>query len=161
MPKVRLVDENGEQLGVVSTRDALERASDAGLDLVEVSPNAEPPVCKILDYGKFKFENQKKAAETRKKQVKINLKEITLRPGTEENDYQVKLRKMIGFLENGDKVKVTVRFRGRELGNKEAGVAMLNRIGNDLVEYGKLDVHPKAEGRQMHILLSSLTPKKK
>ncbi len=160
MPKVRLVDENGEQLGVVNTKEALERAMDAGLDLVEVSPNAEPPVCKILDYGKFKYQAQKKAADARKKQVKVTVKEITLRPGTEENDYQIKLRKMKEFLEKGDKVKATIRFRGRELGNKEAGVEMLKRIGHDLVEYGKMDVQPKAEGRQMHILLSPLAPKK-
>lgn len=140
--------------------DALKAAEKAGLDLVEVSPKAEPPVCKILDYGKYKYQQQKKASEAKKKQTVITVKEITIRPRTEEHDYQIKLRKMRTFLEKGDKVKVTLRFRGREMAHKELGMEMLERIEKDLQEMAKVDQRPKMEGRSMGMLFSPQMAKK-
>ena len=141
-------------MGVVSIEQALERAEKAGLDLVEVVPNAEPPVCKIIDYGKFRFEEQKKQSAAKKKQHTTTVKEITLRPGTEEHDYQVKLKKIRQFIEKGDKVKVTVRFRGRELANQKLGMDQLQRIIKDMEETAKVDNPPRMEGRQMNMMLS-------
>lgn len=153
-PKVRLVDAEGEMRGVMSVEDALNAALDAGLDLVEVSPQADPPVCKILDYGKYKYEQQKKANEARKKQKVIDVKEVKVRPGIEEHDYQVKMRNVRRFLENGDKVKVTLRFRGREIAHKDLGLDVLNRIKDEVVELGKPELMPKMEGRQAIMILA-------
>lgn len=139
---------------MVSVEKALDRAEAAGLDLVEVVPNAEPPVCKIIDYGKFRFEEQKKQNAAKKKQHTTTVKEITLRPGTEEHDYQVKLKKIRQFIDKGDKVKVTVRFRGRELANQQLGMDQLQRIIKDMEETSKVDNPPRMEGRQMNMMLS-------
>jgi translation initiation factor IF-3 len=141
-------------VGIVSLRDAIMAAEDAGLDLVEVSPNADPPVCKILDYGKFKYEAQKKANEARKKQKIIEVKEIKLRPNIDENDYDVKLRSAKRFLEEGDKVKVTMRFRGREMAHQDLGMNVLVKVRDDLGELGKVEQMPKLEGRQMVMVLA-------
>lgn len=154
VPKVRLIDENGEMVGVVSAKEAIEMAREVELDLVEVSPNAEPPVCKILDYGKYKYQEQKKMAEARKKQKVINVKEIKIRPGIEENDYQVKMRNARKFIGEGDKVKVTMRFKGREMAHQDLGLKLLNRIKEDLEEIAKVDMAPKLEGRQAVMMLS-------
>ena len=143
-------------VGVVSIREALSMAEEEGLDLVEVSPTAEPPVCKILDYGKFRYQEQKKAAEARKKQKVIEVKELKLRPMIDEHDYQVKLRAARKFLEEGDKVKFTLRYRGRELSHQELGLKVLQRMRDDLTELSKVDQEPKMEGRQMIMMLSSL-----
>jgi translation initiation factor IF-3 len=140
-------------VGIVSVREALEMALEAGLDLVEVSPNVEPPVCKILDYGKFKFELQKKKAAERKKQKVIEIKEIKMRPMIEENDYQTKLRSIKRFIEEGDKVKVTMRFRGREVAHQEIGKNILNRVMQDMEESTKIEVLPKLEGKQMIMIM--------
>jgi len=142
-------------LGVVETTKAIQQAADIGLDLVEISPNAEPPVCKILDYGKYKYEQQKKASEARKKQKIIELKEVKIRSTTEEHDYQVKLRNAQRFLEAGNKVKFSMRFRGREMAHQDVGLKMMLRLKNDLTELGTPDVEPKMEGRQMIMILSS------
>lgn len=152
--QVRLVDQNGEMIGVVSLREALERADDAGLDLVEVAAQASPPVCKILDFGKFKFEEQKKKNEARKKQKVIEVKEIKLRPTIDDNDYGVKMRAMVRFLEEGDKVKVTLRFRGRELAHQDLGMQVLIRVRDELEEMAKVEQMPKMEGRQMIMVLA-------
>jgi translation initiation factor IF-3 len=152
--KVRLVDERGEMIGVVSRNDALARATEAGLDLVEVAANADPPVCKILDFGKFKYEEQKRKNEARKKQKIIEVKEIKLRPGIDDHDYEVKMRSMNKFLEEGDKVKVTMRFRGRELAHQEIGMDVLMRVRNELETLSKVEQHPRMEGRQMTMVLS-------
>ncbi|MCB1650994.1 MAG: translation initiation factor IF-3 [Alphaproteobacteria bacterium] len=157
--QIRLIDENGEMQGVMSVNDALKRAEEAGLDLVEVSPNAEPPVCKILDYGKYKYEQQKKAAEARKKQKTVDVKEVKIRPGIEDHDYQVKMRAARKFLENGDKVKVTMRFRGREMAHQEIGFNLLNRMIEELSDISKVDFAPKMEGRQIIMVLSSESQK--
>ncbi len=141
-------------VGVVSTREGLEMAAEVGLDLVEVSPNAEPPVCKILDYGKFKYEAQKKKNEARKKQKVIEVKEIKLRPNIDENDYGVKMRAMKKFLEEGDKVKVTLRFRGREMAHQDLGMKVLDRVRAELEELVKVEQIPKMEGRQMVMVLA-------
>lgn len=141
-------------VGVVSLRDALIAAEDAGLDLVEIAPQAEPPVCKILDYGKFKFEAQKKAAEARKKQKVIEVKEIKLRPNIDDNDYDVKMRSARRFLEEGDKVKVTMRFRGREMAHQDLGMNVLIRVRDELEELAKVEQMPKLEGRQMVMVLA-------
>ena len=141
-------------VGIVSLRDALMAAEDAGLDLVEVAPQAEPPVCKILDYGKFKYEEQKKAAEARKKQKIIEVKEIKLRPNIDDNDYDVKMRAATRFLEEGDKVKVTMRFRGREMAHGELGMAVLRRVQEQTAEMAKVEAHPRMEGRQMLMVLA-------
>jgi translation initiation factor IF-3 len=152
--KVRLVDERGEMLGVVNRADALTRATEAGLDLVEIAANADPPVCKILDFGKYKYEEQKKKNEARKKQKVIEVKEIKLRPGIDDHDYDVKMRSMHKFIDEGDKVKVTMRFRGRELAHQELGMDVLMRVRDDLVEVAKIESHPRMEGRQMTMVLS-------
>jgi translation initiation factor IF-3 len=148
------VGEDGEMIGVVTRNEALTMASEASLDLVEVSPNADPPVCKILDYGKFKYEEQKKKNEARKKQKIIEIKEIKLRPGIDEHDYEVKRRSMVKFVEEGDKVKVTMRFRGRELAHQELGMNVLNRVRDDLETIAKVEQAPKMEGRQLIMVLT-------
>lgn len=151
---IRLVGADGEMIGVVTLREGLIMAEEAGLDLVEVSPNAEPPVCKILDYGKFKYEAQKKKNEAKKKQKVIEVKEIKLRPNIDDNDYDVKLRNMRKFLEEGDKVKVTLRFRGRELAHQDLGMKVLERVRDDLEGLGKIEQIPKMEGRQMVMVIA-------
>jgi translation initiation factor IF-3 len=154
VPRVRLVDERGEMIGVVSRNDALTRAAEAGLDLVEVAANADPPVCKILDFGKFKYEEQKKKNEARKKQKVIEVKEIKLRPGIDDHDYDVKMRSMLKFIEEGDKVKVTMRFRGRELAHQDLGMNVLMRVRDDLDKIAKIEQMPRMEGRQMTMVMS-------
>lgn len=154
VPRVRLVDQNGTMVGVVPRNEALVLAAQAGLDLVEVASAADPPVCKILDYGKFKYEEQKKRNEARKKQKVIEIKEIKLRPGIDEHDYEVKRRSMVKFVEEGDKVKVTMRFRGRELAHQDIGMSVLMRVRDDLDEIAKIEQHPKMEGRQMIMVLT-------
>jgi translation initiation factor IF-3 len=153
-PTIRLVDLDGEMVGVLSAEEGLQMAIDAGLDLVEVSPNADPPVCKILDYGKFKYEQQKKRNEARKKQKIIEVKEIKMRPGIDEHDYQVKMRSMRRFLGDGDKVKVTIRFRGREMAHQELGMKVLDRVCDDLEELIKVEMLPQMEGRLMTMVLA-------
>ena len=152
--EVRCIAPDGEQLGVMKTEDAIAEADSHGLDLVEVSPNADPPVCKILDYGKFKFEAQKKRNEAKKKQKVIEVKEIKLRPNIDEHDYQVKMRSVQKFLDEGDKVKVTLRFRGREMAHQELGVNVLNRVREDTDEVAKIEAFPKLEGRQMIMVIA-------
>lgn len=157
--EVRLTDQDGEQVGIVSIQDALARAEAAELDLVEISPNAEPPVCRIMNYGKFIYEKEKAAKEQKKKQKVVQVKEIKFRPGTDEGDYQVKLRSLIRFLEDGDKAKITVRFRGREMAHQEIGMEVLERVKNDLAEISVVESAPgKLEGRQAVMVLA---PKKK
>ena len=156
-PQVRLIDQNGEQVGIVATDEALETAGDAGLDLVELDGTADPPVCRIMDYGKWKFDQSKKQSAARKKQKQIQVKEIKFRPGTDEGDYQVKLRNLKRFLEEGDKVKVTLRFRGREMAHQELGLELLQRVEQDLEELGSVEQRPKVEGRQM---VMTMAPKK-
>jgi translation initiation factor IF-3 len=153
-PQVRLIDQNGEMQGVMSARDALQRAFLAGLDLLEISPNADPPVVKILDFGKFKYEQQKKKNEAKKKQKVIEIKEIKVRPNIDENDYQVKLRAMKSFIEEGDKVKVTLRFRGREMAHQELGIKVLERIRSDMEIDTKVEQMPRMENRQMVMVLT-------
>ncbi len=148
------MDETGENVGVVSLDDALGRADDAGLDLVEVAPEAKPPVCKILDYGKFKYEAQKKANEARKKQKVIDVKEIKMRPNIDHHDYDVKMRAMNKFLGEGDKVKVTLRFRGREMAHQNLGLKVLERVRDDLESVSKVEQFPKMEGRQMTMVIA-------
>ena len=152
--EVRCIAPDGEQLAVKKTEDAIAEADSHGLDLVEVSPNADPPVCKILDYGKFKFEAQKKRNEAKKKQKVIEVKEIKLRPNIDEHDYQVKMRSVQKFLDEGDKVKVTLRFRGREMAHQELGVNVLNRVREDTDEVAKIEAFPKLEGRQMIMVIA-------
>ena len=154
MPKVRLVDAKGNMVGVVSRNEALERAAESNLDLVEIAANADPPVCKILDYGKFKYEEQKKKNEARKKQKVIEVKEVKLRPGIDDHDYDVKMRAMKGFIGEGDKVKVTMRFRGRELAHQDLGMNVLMRVKTDLDELAKVEQFPKMEGKQMTMVMS-------
>ncbi len=153
-PKIRVIADNGDMLGVMSVSDALEIAAEAGLDLVEISPNADPPVCKVLDYGKFKYEQQKKKNEARKKQKVIDVKEIKLRPGIDTHDYDVKMRNATRFLEDGDKVKVTMRFRGREMAHQELGMNLLHKVREQLEELSKVEQMPKLEGRQMIMVLA-------
>jgi len=152
--EIRLIDGEGEMLGVLNIFDALQAGWDAGLDVVEVSPNAEPPVCKLLDFGKFKYEQQKKANEARKKQKVIEIKEIKMRPGIDDHDYDVKKRAMTRFLEEGDKVKVTLRFRGREMVHQELGTQLLDRLKGELGELAKVEAHPRMEGRQMTMVIA-------
>ncbi len=152
---VRLVGADGEMIGVVGIREALIAAEEAGLDLVEISPNADPPVCKILDYGKFRYEAQKKAAEARRNQKVVELKEIKLRPTTDEHDLQVKLKSSRGFLEEGHKIKFTIKFRGREMDHQELGLKMLMRVKDELAPLSKVEQMPKLEGRQMMMILGS------
>ena len=154
MTSVRLVDENGEMLGVLPVQDALERAKESGLDLVEVSPNAAPPVCKILDYGKFKYEEQKRANQARKKQKTFDVKEIKMRPGIDAHDYDVKMRAISKFLSTGDKVKVTMRFRGREMAHQEIGMDVLMKVKGELDEIAKVEQMPRLEGRQMTMVVA-------
>ena len=153
-PKVLVIDADGEKRGVMSIEDALDIAEDAGMDLVEVSPNADTPVCKVLDYGKFKYQAQKKANEAKKKQKVIEVKEIKLRPGIDTHDYDVKMRAMKRFFDDGDKVKVTMRFRGREMAHTELGFDLLQKVKSDTDEFAKVEYEPKMEGRQMIMILS-------
>ncbi|MDM8012225.1 MAG: translation initiation factor IF-3 [Parasphingorhabdus sp.] len=151
---VRVIDDKGENLGVMSTREAIERAAEVGLDLVEVSPNAQPPVAKYLDVGKFKYEAQKKANAARKTQKVQDVKEIKMRPNIDDHDYNVKMRNVNKFIDNGDKVKVTLRFRGREMSHQQLGMALLVRVQEDMKETAKVEAYPKLEGRQMLMVLS-------
>jgi len=160
LPKVRLIDAEGENVGVVSYEDAMARAAAVTLDLVEIVPNAEPPVCRIMDFGKFKFESSKKKGAAKKKQKKTQVKEIKFRPVTDIGDYNIKLRNMIKFLEAGDKTKVTVRFRGREMAHRDLGMDMLKRVEKDLEEYGTVEQFPKMEGRQMIMVMSPISKDK-
>ncbi|MEW6038560.1 MAG: translation initiation factor IF-3 [Pseudomonadota bacterium] len=157
-PAVRLIGADGQQLGIVSSREARQMAYDADLDLVEISPGSDPPVCRVMNYGKFRFEQNKKLQASKKKQKLIQIKEVKFRPGTDEGDYQVKLRNLIRFLNDGDKAKITVRFRGRELAHRDLGMDLLKRIETDLDEYASVEQFPKLEGRQMSM---TLAPKKK
>jgi translation initiation factor IF-3 len=154
VPKVRVIDENGENLGVLFTREAIEQAQAVGLDLVEVSPSADPPVCKFLDVGKFKYEAQKKANLARKSQKTQEIKEIKMRPNIDDHDYDVKMRKIHDFIGEGDKVKVTLRFRGRELAHGQLGMQLLQRVQADTAGEAKVEQHPRMEGRQMLMVLS-------
>ncbi|MDV7269628.1 translation initiation factor IF-3 [Thioclava sp. A2] len=153
-PEIRLIGADGENVGVVSPARAMEMAEEAGLDLVEISPNAVPPVCKIMDFGKFKYEQQKREAEARKKQKIIEIKEVKFRPGTDTHDYEVKMKSVLKFLANGDKVKVTLRFRGREMAHQDLGLELLNRVKEDVGEEGKVESMPKLEGRQMVMMIA-------
>ena len=153
-PQVRLIDQDGEMQGVMTARDAWLRAQSVGLDLLEISPNAVPPVVKILDFGKYKYEQQKKKNEAKKKQKVIEIKEIKVRPNIDENDYQVKMRAMKSFIEEGDKVKVTLRFRGREMAHQEIGVRVLERIKNEMDPVSKVEQMPRMENRQMVMVLT-------
>jgi translation initiation factor IF-3 len=155
--RVRVIRSDGEQAGVMGIAEAKEIASDEGLDLVEVSPMADPPVCRIMDFGKYLFEQNKKNQSAKRKQKQVHVKEIKFRPGTDEGDYQIKLRKLMEFLENGDKTKVTLRFRGREMAHKELGAKLLARVRDDLDEYGSVEQMPQMEGRQMVMVIA---PKK-
>jgi translation initiation factor IF-3 len=152
-PEIRLIGPEGENLGVVHPAKAMDLAVEAGLDLVEISPNAEPPVCKIMDFGKFKYETQKREAEARKKQKTIEVKEVKFRPNTDTHDYEVKMRNVTRFLENGDKVKVTLRFRGREMAHQNLGRELLERVAADVEGLGKVENMPKMEGRQMVMMI--------
>jgi translation initiation factor IF-3 len=155
---VRVIDANGEQAGVMPLAQAIALARDEALDLVEVSPTADPPVCRIMDFGKFLFEQNKKAQQSRRKQKQVHVKEIKFRPGTDESDYQVKLRKLVEFLEQGDKAKVTLRFRGREMAHQELGARLLERVRGDLDTLGVVEQMPQMEGRQMVMVMA---PKKR
>ena len=159
-PEVRLIAADGSQAGIVSLEDAQKAAQDAGLDLVEIAPDAEPPVCKIEDYGKKLFEVKKQQAAQRKKQKQTQVKEMKFRPGTDVGDYDIKLRNLTRFLENGDKAKVTLRFRGREMAHQELGMEMLKRIEEDLSELGNVEQYPKMEGRQLTMVIAPKSKKK-
>ena len=152
--KVRVIDENGENIGVMYTREAIEQANGVGLDLVEVSPNADPPVCKFLDVGKFRYEAQKKANAKRKTQKTQDIKEVKMRPNIDIHDYDVKMRNVHKFIDNGDKVKITLRFRGRELSHQELGMNLLRRVQTDVEEVAKVEAYPRMEGRQMLMVLA-------
>lgn len=157
-PSVRLIDAEGGQLGIVPVKEAIQAALNAALDLVEISPDSDPPVCRIMDYGKQLFEEKKKRVEQKKKQKQAQIKEIKFRPTTEEGDYQVKLRSLVRFLNDGDKAKVSMRFKGREMAHQELGLKLLQRIEVDLAEMSVVEQHPKADGRQIIMVLA---PKKK
>jgi len=157
---VRLIAADGAQVGIVTIEQALQAAQQASLDLVEISPDAEPPVCKIMDYGKHVFDIKKKLALQKKKQKQTQVKEMKFRPGTDEGDYQIKLRNLVRFLENGDKAKVTLRFRGREMAHQELGMEMMQRVEADLSELAQVEQYPKMEGRQMTMVLAPLSRKK-
>ncbi|HEV8334302.1 MAG TPA: translation initiation factor IF-3 [Steroidobacteraceae bacterium] len=157
-PKLRVIDAQGHQVGVITRLEALQMAQSSELDLVEVSPTADPPVCRIMDFGKFLFEQNKKAHAAKRKQKQIQIKEVKFRPGTEEGDYQVKLRNLIRFLQEGDKAKVTMRFRGREMAHQEVGRELLQRVSADLAPYAQIEQNPLMEGRQMVMMFG---PKKK
>jgi len=152
--KVRVIDENGENIGVMFTNEAIEQAAEVGLDLVEISPNADPPVCKFLDVGKFRYEAQKKANAARKTQKTQDIKEVKMRPNIDTHDYDVKMRNIFRFIEDGDKVKVTLRFRGRELSHQQLGMDLLKRVQVDTEEVAKIEAYPRMEGRQMLMVLS-------
>ena len=152
--EIRLIGADGENVGVVTPARAMVLAEEAGLDLVEISPNAVPPVCKIMDFGKYKYETQKREAEARKNQKIIEIKEIKFRPGTDTHDYEVKMRSVNRFLEEGDKVKITLRFRGREMAHQELGMELLNRVASDVAEVAKVEQMPRLEGRQMVMMIS-------
>lgn len=154
VPKVRLIDQDGNQVGVVSTHDALQQAEDAGLDLVEISPNAEPPVCRIMDYSKHQFEQKKRKAVAKKKQKLVQVKEVKFRPATDIGDFQVKMKKIAQFLERGDKVKISLRFRGREMQHRELGMELLERVKAELPEGYVVEQAPKLEGRQMSMVVA-------
>ena len=154
VPQVRVINEAGDMLGVMAPAEAIKLAEAAGLDLVEVSPNAAPPVCKILDFGKYRYELQKKAKEAKKKQKVIEIKEIKLRPGIDTNDYNIKLRNVLRFLEEGDKVKITLRFRGREMSHMDIGMEVINRMKTDTAAHARVESEPKTEGRQMVMVLA-------
>lgn len=158
--RVRLINENGDMIGVVTTREALRSAEEAGLNLVEISPNADPPVCKILDYGKYKYELQKKAAEARKKQQKVEVKEIQIRPMIGDHDYEVKLKAAKKFLEDGNKVKVVLKYRGREMAHTKIGFDLLKKMIEDIGTSGKVEMEPKMEGRQVMMFLGPITTPK-
>jgi translation initiation factor IF-3 len=149
-----VIGANGEQVGIMTIQEALSAAEEVNLDLVEVAPNADPPVCRIMDYGKFVFEQNKKAQSARKKQKQTQIKEVKFRPGTDEGDYQVKLRNLVRFLSHGDKAKITLRFRGREMAHQELGTQLLRRVQKDLEEYGTVEQFPQLEGRQMVMVIA-------
>ena len=155
---MRLVGVENEPIGIVTYREAMRMAEEGEVDLVEIAPTAEPPVCRLMDYGKFKYQEQKKAHEARQKQKIIQVKEVKFRPGTDEGDYQIKLRNLVRFLEEGDKTKITLRFRGREMAHQEFGIRLLERVRNELEPYGQVEQMPKLEGRQMVMVVA---PKKK
>ena len=152
MPEVRVIGDDGEQLGVMDTRDAIRKAREQGLDLVEVAANAEPPVCRIIDFGKFQYEAKKKANEAKKKQVVITVKEIKFRPGTDEHDYDYRMERAREWLRDGDKVKATIWFRGREMTHRELGSRILEKLERDLLEVGEVEARPRMEGNQMFII---------
>ena len=154
VPEVRLIGKDGEQIGILATDEARERAENVGLDLVEISPNAQPPVCRLMDYGKFKYEDSKRKQAAKKKQKVITVKEIKFRPGTDIGDYTVKLGKLTNFLENGDKIKATMRFRGSEMAHQELGMDLLKRVEQDLSELAVVEQYPKMEGRQMVMVMA-------
>ncbi|MHB1530335.1 MAG: translation initiation factor IF-3 [Acidiferrobacteraceae bacterium] len=153
-PKVRLIGADGQQVGVVSLQEAQQSAEAATLDLVEISPNASPPVCRIMDYGKYQYEESKRRHAAKRKQKQIQIKEVKFRPGTDTGDYQVKLRNLTRFLENGDKAKITLRFRGREMAHQELGIQLLKRVEEDLSEVGVVEQRPRLEGRQMVMVIN-------
>lgn len=155
-PEIRLIGPEGENIGVVPPSRGMQIAEEAGLDLVEISPNATPPVCKVMDFGKFKYEQQKRESEARKKQKIIEVKEVKFRPNTDVHDYEVKMRNVVRFLEGGDKVKVTLRFRGREMAHQNLGRELLERVAEDVKELGKVENMPKMEGRQMVMMIGPL-----
>jgi len=159
IPRVRLIGDDGEQIGVIDTQEALAYAEERGLDLVEVSPHATPPVCKVMDYGKFKYQQSKRASEARKKQTVIQVKEIKMRPRTDVHDLDVKIRNIIRFLEAGDKVKVTIRFRGREMAYTDQGHELLLKVAERVKEYGVVEQHAKREGRQLMMVLGPIKKK--
>ncbi|AUH52137.1 translation initiation factor IF-3 [Chromobacterium sp. ATCC 53434] len=156
--EIRLVGKEGEQIGIVSLREAMALAEEGDVDLVEISPTAQPPVCKLMDYGKYKYEQSKKRHEAKQKQKQVQIKEIKFRPGTDDGDYNVKLRNLVRFLTEGDKAKVTLRFRGREMAHQDIGLALLKRVEADLAEVGTVEQFPRLEGRQMVMMIA---PKKK
>ncbi|MBS3917010.1 MAG: translation initiation factor IF-3 [Sulfuritalea sp.] len=155
-PEIRLIGMEGEQVGIVSVQEALRMAEEAGVDLVEIAPMASPPVCRIMDYGKFKYAEAKKAHEAKLKQKQIQVKEVKFRPGTDEGDYKIKLRNLVRFLEEGDKTKVTLRFRGREMAHQEFGIRLLERVKSDLEPHGIVEQFPKMEGRQLVMIMAPL-----
>jgi len=153
-PEVRVIGADGEQVGVMTSDDAIRLAEESDLDLVEIQPNAEPPVCRVMDYGKYRYEVSKKKQESKKKQTRVSVKEVKFRPGTDIGDYDVKLRNLQRFLNEGNKTKVTLRFRGREMAHKELGLEMLNRVRDDLDELATVEQEPKLEGRQMVMVMA-------
>ncbi|HKP71678.1 MAG TPA: translation initiation factor IF-3 [Pyrinomonadaceae bacterium] len=157
VPEVRVIGDDGEQLGILNTRDAIRMARDRGLDLVEVAATADPPVCRIIDFGKFQYENSKKQKEAKKKQVTITVKEVKFRPGTDDHDYNFKMKHARDWLSDGDKVKATIFFRGREITHRELGAELLQRLEKDLADYGEVEARPRMEGNQMFFIF---TPKK-